>query len=43
MFFKKFPKYTTARMFLGGKELNDSDVLTNCILFKEMVVMVFAK
>ena len=42
-YLKKFPQYKTARMFLGGKELLDTDILQNCIIYKEMVVQVFAK
>jgi hypothetical protein len=42
-FMKKFPKYTIARLFLGGKEIHDTDVLQDVLIFKEFVIQVFAK
>jgi hypothetical protein len=42
-FTAKLPKYKTARLFLGGKEICDSDVLQDFIIYKEFVIQVFAK
>jgi hypothetical protein len=39
----KFGTYTTVRLFLGGKEVHDADILKNCIIYKDMVVQVWAK
>jgi hypothetical protein len=40
---KAFPRYEKIRLFTIGREIKDFDPLQNFVIFKEMVIQVFAK